>query len=101
MIINQKQKEFLLNISRRYIWWKTPEEAILFPERLIAQVMNLGIWEDVVAMENVLPKETLQNVLKNAQAGWFDIKKWHMWHYRLDICELGNVPALPVRNFIK
>lgn len=26
----------------KYIWWKTPDEAVAFPERLVAQVMNIG-----------------------------------------------------------
>ncbi|MDR2845181.1 MAG: hypothetical protein LBV28_03705 [Puniceicoccales bacterium] len=29
-----------------YIWWKTPEEALAFPVLLVAQVMNIGTFED-------------------------------------------------------
>jgi len=30
----------------KYIWWKTPDEAVEFPERLLAQVMSIGDWDD-------------------------------------------------------
>ena len=40
-------KEILLQLARFYIWWKTPEEAIEFPQMVMAQVMKYGVYEDV------------------------------------------------------
>ena len=31
--------DLLENLARKYIWWKTPEEAVARPERIVAQVM--------------------------------------------------------------
>jgi len=36
-------------LASKYIWWKTPDEAVAMPERVIAQVMNIGDYADVPA----------------------------------------------------
>ena len=33
--------ELLEKFARKYIWWKTPEDAIARPERIVAQVMDV------------------------------------------------------------
>ena len=37
----------LEQLARRLIWWKPPEESLRRPERVIAQVMALGTWDDI------------------------------------------------------
>ena len=90
--------EVLLMLAKRYIWWKTPQEAILFRERLSAQVMNIGSYEDVLLLEDKMGKEALAKVVKSAEAGWFTPKSWHFWNYRLGLCGIGDVPPMPRRN---
>jgi hypothetical protein len=29
--MNETQKAFLLDMAKRYVWWKTPEEAVKYP----------------------------------------------------------------------
>lgn len=41
----------LKSFARKYIWWKTPDEAVALPERVIAQVMNIGDYADSNACE--------------------------------------------------
>ena len=43
-------QEWLKPFARKYIWWKTPEEAVAMPERVIAQVMNIGDYADIQAL---------------------------------------------------
>lgn len=84
----------------KYIWWKTPEESLEFPERLIAQVMDIGVFEDTMELINTLGEDTLRYVIKNAQAGWFEPRSWHYWHYRLGLAENEKqIPELPKRKF--
>lgn len=45
--MNQIDQKSLKTLARKYIWWKTPDEAITMPERVIAQVMNIGDYSDV------------------------------------------------------
>lgn len=39
--------ETLKPLASRYVWWKTPEDAVAMPEPVIAQVMNIGDYSDV------------------------------------------------------
>ncbi len=39
--------QLLAALARKYIWWKTPQEATRQPERIIAQVMDIGDYDDV------------------------------------------------------
>lgn len=91
--------EALLPLARRYVWWKSPAEALLQPERVIAQVMNLGDHRDVEAMARLVGEAVLRDVLLHAEAGQFGPRAWSYWHYRLDLAELDQVPPLPSRRF--
>lgn len=86
-------------LAKKYIWWATPDEALGFPRRVIAQVMNIGTFEDVSLLVNTVGEDELRRVLRGAEAGQFDDRSWHYWHYRLGLTE-GDVvpPPLPVRT---
>ena len=95
----QISKESLKPLASKYIWWKTPEEAVVMPERVIAQVMNIGDYSDVQALVSQVGDEVLRDVLTHAEAGQFNDRSWAYWHYRLGLSSVGHVPALPVRRF--
>lgn len=95
----QINQESLKPLASKYIWWKTPEEAVARPERVIAQVMNIGDYSDVQELVSQVGDEVLRIVLTNAEAGQFNERSWAYWHYRLDLSDVGHVPALPVRRF--
>jgi hypothetical protein len=91
--------EALKSLASKYIWWKTPEEAVVRPERVIAQVMNIGDYADVQALVSQVGDEVLRDVLTHAEAGQFNERSWAYWHYRLGLFRVDHVPALPVRRF--
>lgn len=91
--------EILKPLASKYIWWKTPDEAIAMPARVIAQVMNIGDYSDVQWLASRVGDEVLCEVLVQAQAGQFNERSWTYWHYRLGLSGLDQVPALPVRSF--
>jgi hypothetical protein len=91
--------DVLRMLAAKYIWWKTPDEALATPERVIAQVMNIGDYDDVVRMVSGLGDDVLRDVLKHAEAGQFNARSWAYWHYRLEIATHDNLPALPARKF--
>lgn len=72
---------------------------MLFPNRVIAQVIELGTFEDVQSMVESLGAQRLVDVIMVAEAGWFTPRSWHYWHYRLGLAEVGQVPPLPIRSF--
>lgn len=92
-------QESLKPFASKYIWWKTPEEAVVMPERVIAQVMNIGDYADVQALVSQVGDEVLREVLTHAEAGQFNERSWAYWHYRLGLSSVDHVPTLPVRRF--
>lgn len=97
--MGQVDKEALQGLARKYIWWKTPEEAVEFPSRVIAQVMNIGDYADVQSISNQVGDDALRDVLTHAEIGQFNERSWTYWHYRLGLATLGHVPPLPARRF--
>lgn len=89
----------LKHLAKRYVWWKTPEQALVFPRRVIAQVMDIGDYQDVLAMAAQLGDEQLKDVLAHAEAGQFSPRSWAYWHYRLGLAEVDQVPPVPTRRF--
>lgn len=92
-------REALKPLAGKYIWWKSPDEAVTTPERVIAQVMNIGDYLDVQLLVSQVGDEVLREVLARAEAGQFNARSWAYWHYRLGLCSVDRVPALPVRRF--
>lgn len=68
------------------------------PERVAAQVMNIGDYDDVQLLANEVGEEYLRNVLSRAEIGQFDERSWAYWHYRLGMAKPGEAPALPRRR---
>ena len=89
----------LKHFAAKYIWWKTPDEALVWPDRVIAQVMDIGDYADVQVLATQLGDDRLRDVLTHAQAGQFGERSWAYWHYRLGLAALGELPELPVRKF--
>lgn len=99
MIIDHNARDVLTRLARKYIWWKTPGEALAGPERVIAQVMNLGDYADAHELAQLLGDRVLIDVLSHAQSGQFNERSWAYWHYRLGMASLNQVPPLPIRRF--
>lgn len=89
----------LLYFARKYIWWQPPEVAVKDRHRVIAQVMNLGTFEDVQALRKQAGEMALKQVLREARPGEFSERSWNYWHLILRLSQLRAVPPLPVRRF--
>jgi len=86
-------------LASKYIWWKTADEAAAMPERVMAQVMNMGDYADVQTLAHQVGDDALRQILVHAQAGQFGPRSWAYWHYRLGLADVEQVPPLPVRKF--
>ena len=78
--------------------WLSPEEALDYSERIVALVMNIGSFRDAAGLAETLGEDAMRAVLENAEAGQFNNRSWHYWHYRLGLAQPGRVPPLPVRR---
>jgi hypothetical protein len=94
--LNQEALACLRSLAGTYIWWKSPDEAIAFPHRIAARVMNIGDWDDVVRMVDAVGEGYLRHVLRTAEAGQLNERSWHYWHYRLGMAEYGERPVRPM-----
>jgi hypothetical protein len=98
--VNDNLDELLLDMARRYIWWKTPEQACAYPLRVAAQVMNMGDFDDVIRLTDCSGGDFLCAVIREAEPGWFSPRSWHFWHYRLGLAaDVVDIPPLPKRSF--
>jgi hypothetical protein len=87
----------LRRMARKYVWWLTPSEALARQHLVASQVMNLGDYGDVRALEGALGRERLAQALRAAGPGRFTPRSWNWWHYRLGLARPGRVPPLPRR----
>ncbi len=92
-----EQQRLLVRWAGPYIWWKTSDEALKHPERIIAQVMDIGDYEDAQQMMRAFGEGAPRYVVQHAEAGMFTPRSWAYWHYRLRLAEPGQVPPLPRR----
>jgi hypothetical protein len=86
-------------IAKRYLRWKSPAEIAACPDLLIAQIMNIGTWDDVVALEDSAPDGQLRHVLTEAQPGQYSERTWQFWHLRLHLADIDKMPPPPQRSF--
>ena len=86
--------------ANKYVWWKTPDEALEMPDRVIAQVMDIGDYDDVQLLAHQVGDDVLRAVLTHAQAGQFSPRSWVYWHYRLGLATVDQVPPMPTRRFL-
>ena len=60
--LSEELYHWLKPYAVKYIWWKTPEEALRQPERVVAQVMELGDYNDVQILAKQLGDDYLRGV---------------------------------------
>lgn len=91
--------DYIKRLAPAYIWWKKPEEALRYPYRLIAQIMDMGTFEDVQALVAELGTDRLASVVRQAEIGWFRPQSWSYWNYRLGLVDVtDNPPPMPKRR---
>lgn len=92
----------LKNISKlkylsKYIWFDKSYTVKNNPKKVIAYAMRYADLDDFWIIFS-LGDDTLKDVLKTANPGWFDEKNWIYWH---TILEIKNIPTLPKRQCIQ
>jgi hypothetical protein len=87
-------------MAARLIWWEPAEQALRRPERVIAQVMEIGDCDTVLQLRRSLGDARLAQVLQQAEAGWFSPRSWSYWQRKLGVTPAGPVPPLPLRRFM-
>jgi hypothetical protein len=89
----------LTYFARKYIWWQAPETAVMSPHRIIAQVMNIGTFDDAQALLGRVGEADFKQALREARPGEFSERSWHYWHLVLGVTQLDTIPPMPLRRF--
>jgi len=92
-LMNEAQKAFLANAAQRYIWWETANYTTVYPQKILAQVMNIGVWDDICKLVELFREKDLIEVLNTADIGQFNERSWHFWHNRFT----DKIPSMPKR----
>jgi hypothetical protein len=61
----------LLELAKRYTCWLVPEEAMDYPQRVIARIMDMGTFEDIHELVSIVGEDSLRQALQTAEAGQF------------------------------
>ena len=87
----------LNTLAKKYIWWETPEWAYAHPTVFLANLMNLGSWNDISLARKILGDAVLKQALLEAPPGYFNYRAWDYWHLKFGITP---IPPLPKRSFM-
>lgn len=88
--------ELLADFAQRYLWWT--DDGGPTEKRIIAQVMNLGTYDDIRRLEQAFDAGTLRSVMLHAQAGWISDRSLDFWRGRLHLHGDPAVPEAPPRR---
>ncbi len=87
-------------LASRYVWRWPVEKTLQYPRHLIAQVMDIGTFEDARELIETIGEEPLRQTLAVAEPGWLSPRSWAYWHYRLHvIAPSEEPPPLPQREY--
>jgi hypothetical protein len=73
--------DLLRDFAARYIWWR--DEHPPSEDRIIAQVMSIGTYDDIRRLEGVCSPSELHDIMLRAQPGWISARSWEFWRGRL------------------
>jgi hypothetical protein len=80
------------------MWWPAVSAAGHGEERIIAQVMDIGSYDDILRIEAVLGRERLAEVMAHAQPGWIGARSWDFWRGRLRVQAGLQTPEHPPKR---
>jgi len=93
-------KDRIAELGRRYLWWEPVGNQPHSEERVIAQAMDLGTFDDIRRMEKTLGSERLAQVMLQAAPGWFSDRSWEFWRGRLSIALGRELPEEAHRRML-
>lgn len=90
----EQEQALLQPLAARLIWWQSPRQSLRRPDRVIAQAMELGDFDSVLHLRQVLGDRRLAAVPRRAQPGWFSPRSGH----RCDPFHVGDPLEIAVHG---
>jgi len=87
-------------MAQKYLWWKAVAEEGHSTERMVAQIMRFGSYDDIRRLETLLMPSDLAAVMMGSAPGWFDDRSWDFWRGRLSLLGISDIHEhRPQRTF--
>jgi hypothetical protein len=100
MVTNDTVQETIAKFGRKYIWWKPVDNQPHSEDRIIAQTMNLGTYDDILLLERTVGESRLVEIMLRAEPGWLSDRSWEFWRGRLSFATGAAIPdKAPRRSF--
>jgi hypothetical protein len=94
-MVDKTPADIIERLGRKYLWWKPIDGGPHPEERIIAQIMNLGTYEDILLLEQAVGQARLAEVMHRAAPGWIGERSWEFWRGRLSFGVGAALPAKP------
>jgi hypothetical protein len=92
--------DLIAQFERKYLWWKPENSRRHSEQRIIAQTMNLGTYDDILLLERIVGRVRLVEVMLHAAPGWISDRSWEFWRGRLSLATGLAIPReAPRREF--
>ena len=98
MVTNGDARQMIAELGRKYLWWKPVGAEAHSDDRIIAQAMNFGTYDDILLLEATFGKTRLVEIMLTAQPGWFSDRSWEFWRGRLSFATGAAIPYQPPRR---
>jgi hypothetical protein len=101
MIADELSEQTIAEFGRKYLWWKPIGTEPHSDDRIIAQTMNLGTYDDTLLLEQTVGRARLVEIMLRAEPGWIDDRSWEFWRGRLSYAAGTAIPdKAPRRAFL-
>jgi hypothetical protein len=92
MKTDDASSETIAGFGRKYLWWQPVGGQPHSEDRIIAQTMNLGTYDDILLLEHTVGKARLVEIMLRAEPGWFNNRSWEFWRGRLSFSTGAVIP---------
>jgi hypothetical protein len=100
MTTNDVSEKAIAEFGRKYLWWKPVGGQLHSADRVIAQTMNLGTYDDILLLEQAVGRIRLVQIMLHAEPGWISDRSWEFWRGRLSFATGAAIPnKAPRRAF--
>src|ERR1700690_4207771 len=76
MAANDLDADVIARLGRKYLWWEPVDGRPHAEERILAQTMDLGTYDDILLLEQTVGQERLVETMLHAEPGWIGERSW-------------------------
>jgi hypothetical protein len=98
IMATQVSDDIISELGRRYLWWAPLDGRAHSEDRIIAQTMELGTYDDILLLERTVGRVRLADVMLHAEPGWISKRSWEFWRGRLSAVAGIIIPPEPPRR---